>query len=302
MEQKHNNTVTYLLLLLAVTLWGFSFIWTNDLIRQDVPIFIFVFLRITISGCVLMLFSKLTGKLQKVKKKDWKWFLLISFFEPFIYFIGESYGMKTTDSATLSSVVIATIPIFTLILGQIIYKEPLTKLNIIGVVITLPGILIFMWNGGSVKPEYLYGLLFLAIAVAGSVGYGLVCKRLTSDYNAYTITSYQFFISIFFFLIPFLLWGLPAWRPGLLTFSVIKPLLCLALLCSCLAFVLYVKSIDKVGMTKTVIFNSLSPVISAIVAYFSGRESLSYQQVIGIAVVLCGVILAQFKTVVRCTK
>lgn len=243
-----------------------------------------------------MLVSKLFGKLQKVKKKDWKWFLLISFFEPFIYFIGESYGLKTTDSATLSSVVIATIPIFTLIMGQILFKEPLTKLNIAGVIITIPGILIFVWDGGSIKPEYLYGLLFLAVAVTGSVGYGLVCKKLSADYNAYTITSYQFFIAIFYFLIPFLIWGLPEWRPGLFTFSVLKPLLCLALLCSCFAFILYVKSIDRIGMTKTVIFNSLTPMVSALVAYFGGRETLTHQQVIGIAVVIGGVILAQFKS------
>ncbi|MDD2595577.1 MAG: DMT family transporter [Bacteroidales bacterium] len=287
--------LVYLYVSIAILLWGFSFIWTNDLIGYDVPIFVFIFMRMAIAGSLMVVISKVAGKLQKIRKKDLKWFFLMSFFEPFIYFIGESYGLKITNSATLSAVIIATIPLFSLIIGQILYKEKLTGLNIAGIIITLPGVILFVWSEGSIKAEYYYGILFLLLAVLGAVGYSAVCKKLTENYNAFTITTYQFVIAALFFLTPFIIWGLPEWKPEFLSFRVLKPLLFLAVLCSCLAFVLYVKSMEKLGMTRTVIFTSLIPAISAIGAYFSGREVFSIQQILGMVIALGGVILAQYK-------
>ena len=101
----------YIAAFIAVFLWGFSFIWTNDIINAQVPIFTFLFIRLALAGIILFIFSKATKKLQKLNLKDFLWLLLMSFFEPFIYFIGESYGMKATGSAVLTAVIIATIPI-----------------------------------------------------------------------------------------------------------------------------------------------------------------------------------------------
>lgn len=287
--------LSYIFILTAVVLWGFSFVWTNELIRYDVPIFVFIFIRMVISGALMLIFSKCIGKLQKIEGSDLKWFFLMSLFEPFIYFIGESYGLKLTDSATLTAVVIATIPVFTLIVGQIIYKEQLTWMNKAGVLLTLPGVVLFVWDSGGISVKYIYGILFLILAVFGSVGYTTICKKLSDKYNAFTITTYQFVIASLYFLIPFLFLGLPHWNNKFLSIDVIKPLLMLAFFCSCLAFLLYVQSIKNLGMTKSVIFTSLIPAVSAMGAYFAGQEVFNFQQIAGMVIVLAGVISAQIK-------
>lgn len=296
MELKGTSARASIFIAIAVILWGFSFIWTNDLIQYNVPIFIFIFMRMVIAGLLMFIFSSALKKLQRIEKKDLKWFLLMSFFEPFIYFIGESYGLKLTNSATLAAVIIATIPIFSLVLGRIIYKENLSLLNTIGVLLTLPGVVFFVWQSGAIKADYFIGILFLILAVVGAVGYSAVCKKLTSKYNSYTITTYQFVFAAGYFFFPFVFSGVPQWEPHFLSFEVLKPLLFLAVLCSCLSFFLYVDAMKYLGMTKTVTWTSLIPMVSALAAFVSGDETFTVAQIAGIVIVVAGVILSQRKS------
>jgi len=149
MIKTKSNLPLYISIVIATILWGFSFIWTNDLIGIGVPIFIFIFIRMLLSGVIMLAFSSITRTLQKVARKDMKWMFLLAFFGPFIYFIGESYGLKITGSATISAVIIATIPIFTMIMGRLLFKESLSRLNISGIITAVLGIVLFVWNSFS---------------------------------------------------------------------------------------------------------------------------------------------------------
>ncbi|NLB67104.1 MAG: DMT family transporter, partial [Bacteroidales bacterium] len=182
MTKPRSKFPLYISIITATILWGFSFIWTNDLIAMGVPIFIFIFMRMLLSGVIMFAFSTITRTLQKVASKDIKWMFLLAFFEPFVYFIGESYGLKITGSATLSAVIIATIPIFTMIMGRLLFNEYLSRVNVAGIITAVLGIVLFVWNG-SISSENYYGILFLLLAVAGAVGYSSICKRLTGTYN-----------------------------------------------------------------------------------------------------------------------
>ena len=109
-----SKLLTYIASIFAITLWGMSYIWTDKLIAQNIPIFYFVFVRILLAGVILFLFNTAYGRIKRIQKKDLPKFLLLAFFEPFIYFICETYGLKVTGSPTLSAMVIATIPIFSI--------------------------------------------------------------------------------------------------------------------------------------------------------------------------------------------
>jgi len=243
-------------------------------------------------------FSTITRTLQKVARKDIKWMFLLAFFEPFVYFIGESYGLKITGSATLSAVIIATIPIFTMIMGRLLFNESLSRVNVVGIITAVLGIVLFVWNG-SISSENYYGILFLLLAVAGAVGYSSICKRLTGTYNAITITTWQFLFGAVLFFVPFMIWGLPQWTPRFLSSDVLKPIIALAVLCSSLSFVLYTKAIDGLGMTKAAIFTTMIPAVSAVAAYFLGQESFTTMQIIALAIALLGVVLSQLRKGLR---
>lgn len=296
MEQRGNRPLakTYMLTILAIVLWGFSFVWTNDILQKDIPVFTFLFIRLALAGTLLFAFAKLTGKLQPIAKKDVKFLILMAFFEPFIYFIGETYGIKATNSAVLSAVIIATIPIVSLFVENILYKVPYTAFKIFGTAITIPGIvMVIMKSGETTSVEHTYGIALLFLAVAGSIGYSSVVKKLSGNYNPLTITTYQFVIGSVFFLPFFLGWGLDGVNGTLLTREILVPLLSLAILCSCLAFFCWVNAIRDLGMTKTNIFSALIPAVSALGAAMLGQEQITLLSVVGITVVTAGVIIAQ---------
>ncbi len=296
MTQRGNRPLakTYMLTILAIVLWGFSFVWTNDILQKDIPVFTFLFIRLALAGTLLFAFAKLTGKLQPIAKKDVKFLILMAFFEPFIYFIGETYGIKATNSAVLSAVIIATIPIVSLFVENILYKVPYTAFKIFGTAITIPGIvMVIMKSGETTSVEHTYGIALLFLAVAGSIGYSSVVKKLSGNYNPLTITTYQFVIGSVFFLPFFLGWGLDGVNGTLLTREILVPLLSLAVLCSCLAFFCWVNAIRDLGMTKTNIFSALIPAVSALGAAMLGQEQITVMSAAGIAVVTAGVIIAQ---------
>ena len=296
MAQEGNRPLarTYTLTILAIILWGFSFVWTNDIIQKGIPVFTFLFIRLALAGSLLFAFAKITGKLQKIAKKDVKYLILMAFFEPFIYFIGETYGIKATDSAVLSAVIIATIPIASLFVEKIFYKVPYTVYKVLGTALTLPGIvMVIMKSGESTSVGHYWGIALLFLAVAGATGYSSVVRKLSGNYNPVTITTYQFVIGAAFFLPFFLGWGLDGVNSTLFSKEVMVPLISLAVLCSCVAFLFWVNSIKDLGMTRTNIFSALIPAVSAVGAAMLGQEEITLMSAIGIAVVTAGVIIAQ---------
>lgn len=281
--------------IIAIILWGLSFVWTKEIINENVPVFTFLFIRLFTASLILYIFCSLAGKLQKVKRQDIKWLVLMAFFEPFIYFIGESYGMIATNSATISAVIIATIPVFCIISERIFYKIPFTLHKIAGIIITLPGIALVAFEKGNISVDHIYGLVLLFIAVIGATGYGTVVKKVADSYNNYTIATWQFGAGATFFLPLFLFaGGIEGLNGNFFSFKVLYPLLSLAILCSCVAFVLWINAIRGLGITKANIFSTLIPGISALAAAAIGQESITWHRIAGIIIVIAGVALAQY--------
>lgn len=286
------NIKVFVAVFLAIFFWGFSFVWTNQILLENIPVFTFIFFRMFIAGGVLYIVSKITGKLQKIEKGDYKLLFLMAFFEPFIYFIGETFGLKATNSPTLSALIIALIPVFALGAGVFIYKEKISWINILGVIATIPGIVLMVFHTGDMTPEYWWGIALLFVAIFGSVGYSSVVKRL-EKYNSFTIATYQFVFGAVLFLPCFIIFNGDYQVAGIFQWNILKPILYLAILCSCLSFVLYIYSIKSLGIARSSVFTSLIPAVSAVGAYIYGYETFTWQQLTGIAIVIMGVVFTQ---------
>ena len=80
-----SKMLIYIASTFAITLWGMSYIWTDQLIDLGIPVFYFVFVRILLAGVILFLFNTAYSRIKRIQKKDLPKFLLLAFFEPFIY-------------------------------------------------------------------------------------------------------------------------------------------------------------------------------------------------------------------------
>lgn len=291
---KEDNPVSvYIYIMVAVILWGVSFVWTNSLLEQNVPILTFTFARMAIAGTFLTLISILMGKLQKISRKDLKWFILLACCEPFIYFLGETYGLQATGSPALSSVIIATIPVFTLIAGELFYREKISKWNMAGIFLTIPGIFLMAYRPDGFSAKYSWGIILLFVAVFSATGYASVVRKLTDKYNDYTITTVQFLLGALYFLPLVLIFDGDKFSTELIKWEIISPICSLAILCSATCFLLYVRTIRSLGITKTAIFTSMIPAFSALSSYLAGYDTFTILQILGIGIVVAGVILTQ---------
>lgn len=290
-----SKVLIYIASTFAIVLWGMSYIWTDKLIALGIPIFYFVFVRIFLAGIVLFLFNTAYARIKRIQKQDLPKFLLLALFEPFIYFICETYGLKETGSPTLSAMVIATIPLFSIGAGILFFKEKINAVNIMGIFLSLVGIVMVVMAKGELGEHFIWGIILLMIAVIAEVGHASITKSLSGNYSSQIIVMYQFLIGSVY-LLPLFIWkGLDGFTIEThLTPEVWYPIICLAVLCSSLAFSLWVSTIKNLGVAKSSIFSALIPVAAALIAWLMGHEILDSRQWIGIIISTFGVILSQY--------
>ena len=291
---SNSKLLVYLVSVFAIILWGISYIWTDILIKLDIPVFYFVFVRILLAGIILFLFNAASGRVTRIHRKDLPKFLLLALFEPFIYFLCESYGLKETGSPTLSAMIIATIPLFSIVAGRLFFNERINIVNIAGIVLSLSGICLVVMSKDQIGENVVIGIILLVIAVLSEVGHASVTKSLSKNYCSQVIVMYQFLIGSVYLLPLFITKGLDNFSMRYLSAEVLYPIFCLAFLCSSLAFSLWVSTIKSLGVAKSSIFSALIPVVAAIVAWILGHESLNVRQAIGILLSTVGVILSQY--------
>jgi len=274
--------------------WGMSFVWTAIVLKYYHPVTI-IFLRLIISTGFLFIGIKIFGRIEKIEKKDYKLFLLSALFNPFLYFIGESYGIKLT-SPTISAVVIATIPLFTPVIAYFTIREKLTLLNILGLAVSFTGVFIMLVNNRFSFDAPPLGIAFLLFAVATAIGYSVYLKKLSKSYSPFFIIATQNLIGTFFFLPFFVVFELNGFLQVKPNFELISSIIALAVFCSSLAFVAYTIATREIGVSKTNVFTNLIPVFTGIFSYFIISEQLNSQKIMGIVIVVTGLFLSQIKS------
>ena len=287
--------LVYLISVVSIILWGMSYIWSDQLLRVDIPVFYIVCIRSLIAGLVLMLLNLLLGHSIRIRKEDIPKFLGLSLCEPFIYFVCETYGIKLTESPTYSALVIATAPIFSVAAGVAIFKEKVNWVNILGIVICIIGLGVVTHGSTAVGDHFVLGIILLLVAVMSEVGYASCTKSLSRRYKPMVIVQYQFLLGGVMLLPLFATKGLANFDAGLyMSWAVWKPILCLALLCSSVAFTLWASTIKNLGVARASIFLAMIPVVTAFIGAILGTEILNTKQWTGIAIAFCGLVLTQY--------
>lgn len=282
----------YIAVLATMMLWGISFVWTRSLFDAGLnPLFVMT-VRLFLSGGLLYAVLKTAGKLEKIDRSDAKWFFALAFFEPFLYFFGDNYGVLWT-SASMASIFIATIPIFVPLAMHVVYKEKVRAANITGVLVSLLGIAVMVLNRHMQLVADVRGIVALAVAVLSSVAYSLLLAKMITKYSAYTITTYQNIIGFLYYLPLFLAFDLSHTLSITFTWRMILDIVLLAIFCSAVAFILYTYTAREIGITKTSVFANLIPVFTVVFAVALRQEAFDMRKVIGMLLVIGGVVLSQ---------
>jgi drug/metabolite transporter (DMT)-like permease len=277
----------------AAFFWSFSFIWFKIAYLGYNPITVVIF-RLAISAVLITIIAAFLKRLQKPSKKDFWLFVLMAFFEPFIYFLGESYGLKYVSS-TVAAVIVATIPLISPVFAWYFFKERLKWMNIAGLAFSFLGVGLVVLNGSFKFDVSPLGVGLEFIAVFAAIAYSLVLRKLVSRYNTLSIIAYQNIIGVVLFLPVWLLVDFNDFISRPFHPEAFRAIILLAVFASTLAFVFFTQSIRQIGVNRSNSFINLIPVFVAILSFFILKEALIGQQIIGILIVVAGLFLAQIK-------
>lgn len=278
-------------IVLAMVFWSFSFIWTQVAMESFEPVTL-VTLRLVFASLLLFLFAKITGKVQKIKKEDYKWFFLLALFEPYLYYMGETYGLQYM-SATTASVIIATIPLFAPVLAFFMLKERITWTNILGIIVSISGVILVIYVPGSGMEAEFRGVFLMFMAVFAAVFYTATLRRISMHYHTINVILYQSLIGLVFFVPTFFVTDFSQISQLKISWKSLEALIMLSIFASVLAFVLFAWVVRKIGIAKTNVFVNLIPVFTAIFSWLLLKQFLSFTQWTGIVIVVAGLFVSQ---------
>ena len=280
------------------TLFGLSYIFTKQA-TESASEFALLGWRFLVAAIVMNL-SVIFGFIKiNFKGKSMKPLFLVALFSPCLYFIGETIGISKT-TASESGVFLACIPVAALTASSVILKKKPTKMQTGGVLITLIGIIFTVVALGMDASLSISGYLFLLIAVASYAFYSVFVDR-ASKYTGAEITYIMLAAGAAMFISLAIIESVCKHNfVNLITLPFVDMNFLIAIFyqgigCSVTAFFLSNIAISKIGVNRAASFIGVSTVVSVAAGAFLLNEKFSVYQIIGAAVIIIGVYVANTK-------
>lgn len=291
---------TYLALFLSTFIWGGSFVFSKAIFAAEPAMTtpLLLTLRLVVGTAVFLPILALMRKLQPIARQDLKWFLLLASMEPFLYGLCETGALRYLDS-TIVSTAVATIPLCTILLFWLFFRRPMGWGTIVGIVLSLGGVLALIYNNGlggtsSGEGQLLSGFLLLVGTLVTSVIYLTVLERIVNHYDPLTIIGYQNAIGLLYYLPVVLL----TCRANLAQLSYSPQMILyvsvLGIFASTLAYIFYAHGMQAKGIASVAFLNA-SPVFTLAIALLMGQEDISWLKAGGIALVLVGLVVSNYQ-------
>lgn len=273
-------------------LFGLSYLFTKEA-GQTASALALLGWRFLVAALFLLILFVIGLIRVNFKGKSIKYVLLAAIFSPVLYFLGETLGINLT-TASESGAFLASIPVMALIAATLILKEKPSKHQIVGIAITVSGVLLsVMAVGISASFSVLgYAMLFLAV-----LSYALYCVYVD---KASHFTGVE--LTVVMILLGFLVFASLAIGEAIvhqnLSQLIILPFenktFALAILyqgigCSVLAFFLSNVAIAKIGVNRTASFIGVSTAVAIVFGVLILGESFTGLQIFGVLAIMIGV-------------
>ena len=277
--------------LLGAVLFGFSFIFIK-LCLTEVPLFTMLSWRNLIAVCAMTICIKFGWLDIHLKGKNIKPLLLLSLYQPVLYYILEAVGVKMT-TASESGVMIACIPMVTMIFSTVFLKDKPTGLQILYMIMTVSGAIIVASVGGVQASGNIIGYIILILAVCCDAAFSITSQKL-KDFTgaektyimcicgAVAFTGGAFIQNaatgtlVEYFTLP------------LTNAEFLACVLYLSIGCNVIAFLSGNYAIAIIGATRRAAFAGVSTVVTVIAGIFILGETFSIIQAIATALILVG--------------
>ena len=280
-------------LILVSLIWGVNFPLVKYALNDFSPLS-FTLVRFSLAALFLACVLIMTGGSLRIARKDISPLIKLGLIGITLYNILFMYGLKLT-SATNSALLISLSPLFAALIQGISKKERITFRTGLGVLLSSVGVFLVIQgkaDGISFSDHDLVGDLLTICASVCWALYTIKSKPLLQEYSAVKVTAYSMATGSLL-LLPVSLselahqsWrgvSVQAWAAfGFSTF-----------VSGGIAFSLWYQGVQRLGVTRTVVYHYLVPFVAVIFAALFLGEQISIVQIIGGIGILTGVALVQ---------
>jgi len=274
-----------LLLIFLAAIWGSSFIFMRATAEVFGPIAL-ITVRMVVAALCLMLFLWEPKRRQELIE-NWRnlaWIGIISSAVPFSFLAYASISL----TGGMVSIINAMTPIFTAWIAHIWLKDKMTKLQFLGLAISILGLIILVWTKVSWDFQSWWPILAGIIA---ALLYGIASNS-TKKYLSEVSTMTKAASSLFFAAI-FMLFLLPFFLPDFSAITTTSWLYAIALgvVCTALAYTIFFKLLNNIGPSRAVSVTFLVPIFSFLFGYLLLDEVVTARMWGATVIILIGMSL-----------
>ncbi len=289
----NRKLVIYLEALLAVVIWGGNFIATKVTLLEASPATI-VWLRFGIGMLILGATVAARRQFAFPARRELAYFALLGFLGVTLHQWLQATGLITA-AATNTAWIVATIPVFTALLGWLILKEKLGFVRISGMVLAAVGVILIVSKG---EPGLLFrgafssfGEFLILISAVNWAIFSILSRRGLETHPA---TRMMFYVMAFGWLFANI-W-LFGFGPGLselphLSVNGWGGILVLGVLGSGVAYIAWYDALQALPASQLSAFINIEPLVTTVMAAFILGETITLLTVFGAGLILFGVYL-----------
>ena len=275
-------TGDWALLGLLSVLWGGSFCF-NGVVLKELPPLTVVFVRVVLASLMLLPLLRYKGLSFPSDLSGWTPFVAMALFNNVLPF-GLILTAQTQITGGLASILIATTPLFTVLIMAAAGEESLSARRIAGVSLGLIGVMILRGKDFGLHDGHAVGIL-LCLAAAFSYGISaLLGRRMLSASPPLATATFQMLVSSVMLAILSLSLEQP-WRLPMPSATTVLAIVGLAALSTALAYLVFFLVLQRAGATNVVLVTLMVPITAMLLGYWILGERITRQEIFGALVI-----------------
>lgn len=283
----------YVQLVLATVMWGSTSTAAKVILTQIPPITTSL-IRFSVMTVIMFIYLGLFEKLSWPKRSDLLAFFAMGVTGVYLHNIFFLAGVKFS-TATNATLINAIYPGMTAIFLFFLYKEILQKVKVIGILLSLLGVVVVVTKGSLaviLGLRFNLGDIFLLLTAITWPLYTIINRRLAGSYSPTVITAYTGLIGSMLLLPTALMMEPFSFRLTSISYPVLLNLIYITVFTGILSYIWWNQGVIKLGSNRAAVFMNIVPLAGIIFAVFLLGEHIVVSQIVGGFLIIGGIILA----------
>ncbi len=273
-------------------IFGFSFLFSKLALVHLSPMgllayrFLFAFLTFYLLKLLKIVHIKIDRKMLFA-------ILPVIIFQPVLYFIFETYGLRLTSSGE-AGLMIALIPVFVALFSAILLKEKPSFIQLIFILMSVSGVILIQIYTRFELNSTIWGFILLFGAVLSATFFNIISRKVNQSYHASEITFLMMIAGAITFNVIYIIdllihQQIASYITNILPLNVFFPVFILGSLVSTGGFFLVNYTLHHMPAHISSIYTNLSTIVALLAGVIFLHETISIYHLLGSLLIIGGV-------------